>query len=126
MDDQLKARAQQHKARRDSVQAEVASLQQQQQSQSPPLAVLTPKKIEYVSRVLHNRLTASTPYAKAYLKATLREIRVKDDMMRLSGSRSILANLAVSDGQIDPMKGIVPCIVPKWLPGTGSNRRPSD
>jgi len=123
IDDELKTRTQQHKARRDILRGEIDKFKEQHQK---PFITITPQKIEAVARVLNRRLSESGAYAKAYLKATLSEIRVRDDEMRISGSNAILVDLTASNGQIDFSKRVVPSIISSWLPGTVSNRRPGD
>lgn len=70
--------------------AEIADLKRQHQT---PLNILTPQKIEAVTKVLQKRLTASTPYSRAYLKATLNEIRITDQFLKFSGSHRSMAGL---------------------------------
>jgi hypothetical protein len=110
LDDRLKARAQQHKARRETITAELAALQRQHQT---PLQTLTPQKIAAVARVLNNRFSSSSPFSRAYLKATVSEIRVSGEFMRLSGENKTMANLIASGGQIDA-NGQVLGFIPEW------------
>ena len=110
LDDKLKARAQQHKARREAITAELATLQRQHQT---PLQTLTPQKIEAVARVLNNRFSSSSPFSRAYLKATVSEIRVTGDFLKLSGHHHTMANLVAANGQIDA-DGQVLGSIPEW------------
>ena len=75
----------------------MAELKRQHQA---PMNVLTPQKIEAVSKILAKRLIASTPYSRAYLKATLSEIHITDQMLKLSGTKKSMANLIANNGAI--------------------------
>ena len=110
LDDQLRERTRQKKQTREALLAEIASLKLQQQA---PLNILTPQKIESVSRILKNRLTASSEYSRAYLRATLNEIRITDQFLKLSGQRKSLADLVTANGQISPDKS-GPGSIPDW------------
>jgi DNA invertase Pin-like site-specific DNA recombinase len=98
LDDQLKVRVQQHKQTRETILTEIAASKRQHQS---PLAVITPMKIEAVAITLNKRLAEASPYAKAYLKASVSEIRVRDGIISPSGSNAALANLVAANGKID-------------------------
>jgi len=113
LDDHLKGRVQQHKQSRESLITEIASLKRQTQS---PLATLTPQKIEAVTKVLIKRLSEPTPYAKAYLKASLTEIRVTDDTVSLCGDHSSMASLVASNGVIAEQL-LVPRTMHDWRRG---------
>jgi site-specific DNA recombinase len=119
--DDVKPRAQQHKVRKDQLEAEIVAIKLQHRS---PLIVITPQKIEAVARVLKSRLTEPTPYARAYLKATLSEIRVRDNTMKISGSHDAMATLIASNGIIQANS--VPRSVPDWCTRRDSNSQPSD
>jgi len=104
LDDRLKARMQQHKARREELTAELSLLKPRQET---PIQTLTPQKIDAVSRVILNRLSAPSPFSRAYLKATISEIRVNPQTLTLKGTPSDMANLIASDGQIDASKPVL-------------------
>ena len=110
LDDRLKIRIQQHKAHREALIAELAILQPRHQT---PLQTLTPQKIEAVARVLNRRLSEASPFSRAYLKATVNEIRVNADVLKLKGDNRTMANLVAADGIIDP-NAIVPRFIPEW------------
>ena len=112
LDDQLRERAKQHKQTRDTLVAEITELKRQHQT---PLQILTPQKIEAVSKILAKRLAGSTPYSRAYLKATLSEICITDENLRLSGSRKSMADLVANSGNITA-EGGVPNFIPDWRP----------
>jgi len=112
LDDQLKERAKQHKQTRDTLLTEIASLKRQHQT---PINILTPQKIEAVAKILAKRLAVPSPYSRAYLKATLTEIRITDENLKLSGSRRSMAGLVANNGNIDAATG-VPMFIPEWRP----------
>ena len=121
-DESLKTRFQQNKTKRESLLSEIADLKRQRQS---PLQIITPQKVEAVAKILNRKLSESTPFAKAYLKASLSEIRITDDTVSLSGGNSSLAQLIAANGQIDGTS-TVPRFTPKWWAMGGSNSRPGD
>ena len=103
LDEHLKDRLRQHKQTRESLVVEIANLKRQQQS---PLAVLTPNKIEAVAKILNKRLSETSPFAKAYLKASLQEIRVTDDCVSLSGANAAMATLVANNAAIPEQNGV--------------------
>ena len=107
--DFISDRARQHSAKKQSILLELAGLKRKQQM---PLGVITPKRLETVTRVLRDRLTASTAYSRAYLKAVLSEIRVKGREMVISGANSSLVALVSNGGNI--VTGEVPSFIPYW------------
>lgn len=113
LDDQLRERAKQHKQTRDTLLAEIARLKQQHQ---PQMQILTPQKIEAVSKILVKRLATPSPYTRAYLKATLKEIRITDQLLSFKGSRQTLAGLITSNGTIDAATS-VPNFISCWRAG---------
>ncbi|MGB9153303.1 MAG: recombinase family protein, partial [Alphaproteobacteria bacterium] len=117
LDDRLKARVQQNKTRRDALVGEMASLQPKSQIQ---LQTLTPQKIEAVARVLNRRFSETSPFSRAYLKATISEIRVNGDLLKLKGEHKTLANLIASNGKIDADKSVLG-FIPDWRPLRDSN-----
>lgn len=121
LDDRLKARIQQHKTRREIVTGELATLQRKHRT---PLQTLTPQKIKAVARVLNKRFDQSTPFSRAYLKATLKEIRITDDVMKLSGENKMIASLIASNGAIEANKPVLG-FIPEWRARKDSNLRPA-
>jgi len=103
LDEHLKGRLQQHKQAREGLIGEIANMKRQQQS---PLAVITPTKIEAVANVLNRRLSGASLYAKAYLKTSLSEISVMDDVVSLSGPTSKMASLIAANGDIPEQTGV--------------------
>ncbi len=82
---------------------ELASLQRKVQT---PLQTLTPQKIEATVRVLNKRFATSTPFSRAYLKATVREIRFTGDYLKLRGQNKAMADLVAANGVIDAETGV--------------------
>ena len=66
-----------------------------------------------LAKVLNNRFSTSTPFSRAYLKATVSEIRITDDLLKLKGENKVLANLIANNGKIAP-KGAVLGFIPSW------------
>lgn len=112
LDDRLKSRVQQHKTRRESITAELAALQRTQQT---PFQSLTPQRIEAVARTMNRRFSTSTPFSRAYIKATVREIRFTGDYLRLRGEPKTMASLVAAGGQINP-DAEVRRFIPVWRP----------
>jgi site-specific DNA recombinase len=117
LDDRLKGRVQQHKTRRETITAELAALQRTQQT---PFQTITPQKIDAVARTMNKRFSVSTPFSRAYIKATLSEIRFTGDRLKLRGEPRTLANLIAAGGQIDPTAE-VRRFIPVWRPLRDSN-----
>ncbi len=117
LDDRLKGRVQQHKTRRETITAELAALQRVQpvSFQAPP-----PQRVEAVARTMNKRFSTSTPFSRAYIKATLSEIRFTGDFLKLRGEPSKMANLIAAGGQIDPAAE-VRRFIPVWRPLRPSN-----
>lgn len=107
--DMVRDRAQQHKAKKESLLIEMAGLNRKREM---PLGIITPKKIEVVSRVLRDRLSLPTPYSRSYLRAVLSEVRVKSGEMTISGSRATLAGLVSNGGNLSV--GEVPSFFQEW------------
>ncbi len=110
VDDRFKDRVRQHKMRREAVIAELDTLQRTQQN---PMQAMTPQKIEVVARTLKRRFGVSTLYSRAYLKATVSEIRIANDGMVLRGENKAIANLVAANGDISP-ETEVSGFIPSW------------
>lgn len=104
--DMIGDRAHQNKARKESLLLEIASLKRKQQM---PLAVISPQKIDAFTRVIRDRLTVPSAFSRAYLKAAVSEIRIKDDTMTIRGSRSSMVGLISNGGNIN--MGEVPSFI---------------
>ncbi len=112
LDDRLKGWVQQHKTRRETITAELAALQRTQQT---PFQTLTPQRVEAVARTMNKRFSASTPFSRAYIKATVSEIRFTGDFLKLRGEPRTMASLVAAGGQIDPAAE-VRRFIPVWRP----------
>ena len=64
----------------------------------------------------------SANFGKGYLQLLVDEILVDGNEIKMRGKKAVLAGAITKMGT--PKAG-VPIIVDAWLPGTGSNRRPS-
>lgn len=73
-------------------------MKRQQQS---PLQTITPQKIQATANIMGKRMVMTSPYAKAYLKASVSEIMIKDEVVTLKGDSAALASLVAASGQID-------------------------
>jgi hypothetical protein len=62
------------------------------------LQTLTPQEIEAVANVLNKRFSVSTPFSRAYLRATVNEIRVTGDFLKVIGADFAFA-FTVPDGK---------------------------
>ena len=110
LDEQLKTRVQQNKQSREILIGEIAAIKRKQQS---PLAVITPQKIEMVSKILIKKLSEASPFAKAYLKESLNEVRVTGDVVSLSGGNASMADLVASNGTLSG-QNTVPRFSSEW------------
>jgi DNA invertase Pin-like site-specific DNA recombinase len=109
--DMIGDRAHQNKARKENLLLEIAALKRKQQM---PLAVISPQKIDAFTRVIRDRLTVPSAFSRAYLKAAVSEIRIKDQEMTIRGSRSSMVDLIKNGGNINV--GEVPSFMREWRP----------
>ena len=79
------------------------------------MQTLTPQKIEAVANVLNRRFLVSTLFSRAYLRATVNEIRVTGDFLKVSGDYRTMVNLVAANGQIEPDEK-VRRFIPVWRP----------
>lgn len=103
LDAELKDRMQAHKRTKETVLAEIAAVKRQAQS---PLQTITPQKIQATANIMSKRMVMASPYAKAYLKASVREIMIKDEVVTLKGDSSALASLVAANGQIEGLNQV--------------------
>jgi hypothetical protein len=74
---------------------------------------ITPEKIGRLSALLKDKLYNSTPELKqAYARLMLQEVRVRDDEIRISGSKAVLARCA-SEGIGTTAPGVL-SFVQEW------------
>ncbi len=69
---------------------------------------------------MNRRLGEASAFSRAYLKATLSEIRVENDVMSLKGENQAMANLIASDGVL-ALAALVPRFIPEWCTRRDSN-----
>ena len=75
----------------------------------------TPQKIEAVARVLNKRFSTSTPFSRAYLKATVNEIRITGDVLKIKGCNRTMADLVAANGIISGENQVLR-FIPEWRP----------
>lgn len=122
MDSTLQDRTHKIQVRRQALLVEIAQLKHQG---TMPLSTLRPNQIILFSNALKDRLLNNKAgFAKDYLKLLVDEIRIEGKNIRMRGSYAALAQAIAQTKMGNP--GGVPSFVPKWLPGTNSNRRPDD
>lgn len=112
-DDHLKARFDQHRVKRESLLAELATAKRQEQS---PLQTITPQKIKATANIINQRLADASPYAKAYLKATVNEISIEGDIVSLSGDSQAMAKLIANNAALEALSE-VPRTIQDWRCG---------
>ena len=94
-DPNLKERLVGLKLQRDELAIEIAELQQRLSSNEPEI---TPEKIERFAALLRDRLLNGTPeFRQAYARIVMREVSLKDDEIRIRGSKAMLARAASQD-----------------------------
>ena len=109
-DDHLKARLDQHRVKREGLLAELATAKRQEQS---PLQTITPQKIKATANIINQRLADASPYAKAYLKATVNEISIEGDIVSLSGDSQAMAKLIANNAALEALSE-VPRTMQDW------------
>ncbi len=62
----------------------------------------------------------SIVFTRAYLKVTVNEIRVHDDLLKLTGENKTMADLIAANGMIDP-NAAVHRSIPSWRALEDSN-----
>ena len=119
-DPSLKERLLGLKLQRDELAVEIADLQQRLSSNEPEI---TPEKIERFATLLRDKLLNGTPeFRQAYARMVMREVSVKDEQIRISGSKAILAKAASQGlGKTPPA---VLSFVREWRTRQDSNLRP--
>ncbi len=107
-------------AKRQEITASIAGINRKQNF---PLAKIDKHKIElFCSAIKEKLLDKSASFGKGYLQLLVDEILVDGNEIKMRGKKAAIAGAITKMGT--PKKE-VPIIVDAWLPGTGSNRRPS-
>ena len=120
IDTSTKELAHQLQAKRQEILASIAGINRKQ---SFPLTKIDKHKIElFCSAIQEKILDKSANFGKGYLQLLVDEILVTGNEIKMRGKKATLAGTITKMGTLG--KG-VPIIVDAWLPGTGSNRRPS-
>ena len=118
----LQDRAHKLQARRQDILTEMAGYKRQQ---AMPLSNLTPKQVSAFSDAMRSRLhDRGSNFGKEYLRLFVNRIKLTGHQVEINGSYGALAQ-GIAQMKTGAL-GRVPVFVPDWLPGTGSNRRPSD
>ena len=110
LDAHLKERIERHRTRKEGLLAEVARLKAMDKT---PSISLTPRKLQAVTNMLNKRLSSASPFARAYLRASRCEIRVRGDDVELSGNNAALAELVAGNASVG---NTVPSFVPSGTP----------
>ena len=110
------------KLQRDQIAKEIGELQNRIASSTP---MVTPEKVARVGGLLRDKLYEGAPeFRQAYARLLMDEVRVTDEEIRISGSKSVLARCA-ADGVGEPAPRVL-SFVQEWRARRDSNSRPPD
>lgn len=86
-----------------------------------PVRAVTPKRLDAFSAAIRARLhdNDEPKFRQAYLRLLLSEVVVGKDMVRLKGSKAVLAHQAASEKPLVP--SMVPTFVEEWRTSNDSN-----
>jgi site-specific DNA recombinase len=105
------------KLQRDQIAKEIGELQNRMTSPTP---MITPEKVARVAGLLRDKLYGGPPeFRQAYARLLMDEVRVTDEEIRISGSKSILAKCA-ADGVAEPAPRVL-SFVQEWRARRDSN-----
>jgi site-specific DNA recombinase len=105
------------KLQRDLIAKEIGELQNRMASASP---TITPEKVARVGGLLRDKLyEGPSEFRQAYARLLMDEVRVTDEEIRISGSKSVLARCA-ADGVGEPAPRVL-SFVQEWRPRRDSN-----
>jgi site-specific DNA recombinase len=108
------------KLQRDQMARAIGELQVRMASTTP---TITPEKVGRVSKLLRDKLYGGPPeFRQAYARLLMDEVRVTDEEIRISGSKSILANCA-ADGVAERAPKVL-FFVQEWRARQDSNLWP--
>jgi site-specific DNA recombinase len=108
------------KLQRDQIAKEIGELQNRMASSSP---LITPEKVARVGALLRDKLhEGRSEFRQAYARLVMEEVRVTDDEIRISGSKSVLARCA-AEGVAEPAPGVL-SFVQEWRARQDSNLWP--
>ena len=121
MDENLRDRAQKHKARREALMIEMAGVRQHKEM---PLAMLTQRQLEAFSHALRTKVLCNDGgFSKRYLRQFVSEIRFDGKRVVMCGKK---ATLLAAAAQKEMGTTSVPISVHDWLLDLGSNQGPTD
>jgi DNA invertase Pin-like site-specific DNA recombinase len=108
------------KLQRDQIAKLIGELQNRVASSTP---TITPDKVVRVGRLLRDKLYEGPPeFRQAYARLLMNEVRVTDDEIRISGSKSVLAKCA-ADGVAETAPKVL-SFVREWRARQDSNLWP--
>ena len=86
--------------------------------------MVTPEKVARVGGLLRDKSIGAPEFRQAYARLLMDEVRVTDEEIRISGSKSVLARCA-ADGVGEPAPRVL-SFVQEWRARRDSNSRPPD
>ena len=105
------------KLQRDQIAKEIGELQNRMASSTP---TITPEKVARAGGLLRDKLHERSPeFRQAYARLLLDEVRVTDEEIRISGSKSVLARCA-TEGVAEPVPKVL-SFVQEWRARRDSN-----
>ncbi len=105
------------KLQRDLISKEIGELQNRMASASP---TITPEKVARVGALLRDKLyEGPSEFRQAYARLLMEEVRVTDEEIRISGSKSVLARCA-AEGVAEPSRRVL-SFVQEWRARQDSN-----
>ena len=105
------------KIQRDRIAKEIGGLQNRLASSTP---TITPEKVARVGGLLRDKLYEGPPeFRQAYVRLLMDEVRVTDEEIRISGSKSVLARCA-AEGLAEPAPRVL-SFVQGWRARQDSN-----
>lgn len=107
------------KLKRDQIARAIAELQDRMASSTP---TITPDKVARIGVLLRDKLyEGPAEFRQAYARLLLDEVRITEEEIRISGSKSVLANCA-SHGTVEPVPKVL-SFVREWRGRRDSNPR---
>ncbi len=121
-DDALSGRAQKLRTRRQDL---LLAIGRASNAPTATLGSLKQRDVAAFSAALRAKLLDRTSgFGKRYLRALVSSVTLTRRKVLIAGPKSALG--AAAESYVAGTPSLVPSYVPKWLPETGSNRRPSD
>ena len=108
------------KLQRDQIAREIGELQNRMASSTP---TITPEKVARVGGLLRDKLYEGAPeFRQAYARLLMDEVRVTDEEIHISGSKSVLAR-CTAQGVAEPVPKVL-SFVQEWRARQDSNLWP--